>query len=1470
MRRLIARSVFVVGLGGFAMLLGIVTSMTLTPPGRALLARNTERLLDRVVNGQVEVGGISGSFLYDLNLENLVVRDSAGVLLADLPRVHVGYRLPNFLARRFVLGAVEVDSPFVQIIKHANGRMNYEDVLGLNRGNGGGGPSPLILFNNVKLANGTLRIALPWKPGPAGLNSRQADSALAFERSQPGRVIEQTDEGLRRVIQLDDMAALLKHLRIASPDGEPFTLDLDSLAGRLNDPAMTITDAVGRARLKGDSVIFSLERAALPHTVVAGGGAVTWPRGTVLFDFELDAPRADLTDLRWISPKFPAMTGHGRVVARSESDTRTSYTLHDLHLQKGLQQVDGSLVAVTDQTRGLGVRDMDLRVANLDLNVIRAYLDTLPFYGTITGTAKGSGWLTDLNATLDLAFTDAKVPGNPVSTFLAEGRFLTPRHGGLTFDHVRVRRSDIDLGTAKRLAPAITLDGRLAARGTLDGPLRNVTFEGVAEQQDDSRPVSRVAGLMHFDTRGDTLGLNADVDLAPLDFSGIRRSFPSLKAQGELRGHVRLDGNLAHLAVNADVGGQIGQLQAQGAVTLLPPKYGADSLAVHFTGLDLAALLGSAPSTRLNGALLASGVSDTGRAPEGDLQVALGPSRMREWTIDTLFTRVGVHDSVVRLDTLIGTWQGATAVGSGTLGWAWPDSGRVRLALHADSLIAFDSLALALTGLSRDTSAASKPLNGSAQVSLTLTGSLDSLEVGSQFDVHDLKFNRIIAPEVSGSFFWQNGTPPLLEAAVAADSVSIGSRGLHRLQLSVAGRTDSLSWRGGAGIGDLSQVGGSGEWRKAGGRQVLRVDSLVGSLATHQWILEDTASIVLSDSTPTVTPIHLRTVDGSGFFDLAGQFPGTTAPGALDVRAGGLDLVDLYGLLQRDTAGVDGDIGINVHLAGTRGAPAFRGTAWLGEASFGDADLPFMRGVVDYADRRLQANVRMWRTGNPVLALRADLPLDLAFESVPQRQVPGELMFQAQADSLDFAIIEAFTAAVTGVRGTLSADVGVRGTWDRPELTGAIDLRGGRMNVPGLGVTFGTVAGRVTASGDSLALDSVYFTSNGGRMDVSGAVRLENLARPVLALDFNAHQFKAIDVKNFLTLTASGSAHLRGPLYHAVLTGDVTANSGVLYFADLLEKNVVDLSDPVNAALVDTTLIRKRNLGPRFQSVFLDSLRVNDLRLAIGSDFWLRSNEANIQLDGALRVNKTGRQYQPSGTLQTLRGTYTLKIGPVSRDFSVDRGTLQYLGTPDLNANLDITAEHLVRTSSFEIPVVAKIQGTLLEPKLTLTSGPNIQPPIPEVDLVSYLIFGVPSSQAQQLGQSRQLEVAASYFTSAFSAELERYLVSDLGLPVDLIEIHPAVASGAAGSSITQVTAGWQIGTKLFFTLNAGVCGGNLGGLGAQSLGTSLEFRFSQEWRTQLSLAPTFQSCGIRGFGSELTPNVKYQFGVDLLWNREF
>ena len=960
MRRRVARFFFVFLLGTAAMVLGVVTSMTLTPPGRNLLARTVSRGLDRIVIGQVKVGAISGSFVYDLTLEDLVVRDTAGALLADLPRVRVTYRLPNLIAGQVLLSSVELDHPTLQLIKLRNGRMNYEEVLGLKKGRGGGA-SPLIDFYKVKVTGGTLRIALPWNPGSSVRTVAQHDSALTAERAKPGRVIEEGADGLRRVILLSDLDARFARLRITTPDRLPFTVDIDSLATRVSDPALTLRDAVGRVRLHGDSAIFSLSRGALPDTRFSGGGAVTWPHDTTLFDFQMTSPHVNLDDLHWVSPDFPAMTGSGVLAAKSETGARTGYDIRDLHLRNGEQRVDGALVAITDRHRGLGFRDMRVTLRNLDLDAARAYVDSLPFFGALSGTVAGAGFLDAMDVTLDWAFADARVPGRPVSRIAGEGIVGATRDSGLTFTDFAVRRSDVDLRTVRLVAPAVILEGRLAATGTLDGPLRDVTFRGTARHQDGGRPASVATGTVHLDTRSDSLTLATDVEFDPLDFEGIRRAFPSLKTRGELRGHFRGEGKLARLAVDADLTGDLGTVAAQGVVTVLPPRWGADSLRLRFTRLDLATLSGGTLRTSLAGELHATGSIDTLRAPEGDVELALTRSRVREWTLDSLFGRGGVHDSVIRVDTAYAEWQGARASGGGTLGWRAPHDGRMRFDLAADSLIGFDSLLLAVTRQKRDTSADARPLGGRAVGRVDLAGSLDSLTADATFEGDALEWQRIRSPKVTGSVHWLGGHRPQLAAQVAADTIRIQRWMLRGTGGQVRGFADSLAWSGGTDLGDASRFDAAGRWYEREGARLLWVDSLLARLAVRRYRLEQPVMVTLSDSAPSVSPLTLRALDGSSLLQAAGRMPGQAA-GDLQLQVLGLDLRDFYGLLQRDTLGVGGEVELDLHLGGTAPRPpcgASPASRTVGSAT------SWHRWCRAWSTTRTGGSTRTWISGAP-------------------------------------------------------------------------------------------------------------------------------------------------------------------------------------------------------------------------------------------------------------------------------------------------------------------------------------------------------------------------------------------------------------------------------------------------------------------------------------------------------------------------
>src|SRR5262249_41663096 len=124
----------------------------------------------------------------------------------------------------------------------------------------------------------------------------------------------------------------------------------------------------------------------------------------------------------------------------------------------------------------------------------------------------------------------------------------------------------------------------------------------------------------------------------------------------------------------------------------------------------------------------------------------------------------------------------------------------------------------------------------------------------------------------------------------------------------------------------------------------------------------------------------------------------------------------------------------------------------------------------------------------------------------------------------------------------------------------------------------------------------------------------------------------------------------------------------------------------------------RQRLGRSLQNRFIDSLVVDSLRMDMGSEVWMRSNEANVQLAGNAIFSKAAAQYQVDGSLTATRGTYRLPLAGfefATREFAVTRGTIRFLGTPDLNALVDIDAQYMLRRRvGDDIRIYVHIGGT--------------------------------------------------------------------------------------------------------------------------------------------------------------------------------
>jgi len=219
---------------------------------------------------------------------------------------------------------------------------------------------------------------------------------------------------------------------------------------------------------------------------------------------------------------------------------------------------------------------------------------------------------------------------------------------------------------------------------------------------------------------------------------------------------------------------------------------------------------------------------------------------------------------------------------------------------------------------------------------------------------------------------------------------------------------------------------------------------------------------------------------------------------------------------------------------------------------------------------------------------------------------------------------------------------------------------------------------------------------------------------------------------------------------------------------------------------------------PELPGMF-DALELQ-LGLAIPGDLLLKGNNirpANAPIDvgdmnayvgGAVSIEKpAGGRLRLIGEVNTVRGNYTFQ----GRRFEIMRdGRIRFPGTEVIDPLLDLTARRVIQG----VETFVHVRGSVREPELSFSSNP----PQDESDILSLIIFGIPTNQ---LGEGQQValavraqELAGGYLASGLSSAIGG------ALNLDEFEIQAAGENGLGPS----VTLGQQVSKGLFVRLRQG------------------------------------------------------------------
>lgn len=494
---------------------------------------------------------------------------------------------------------------------------------------------------------------------------------------------------------------------------------------------------------------------------------------------------------------------------------------------------------------------------------------------------------------------------------------------------------------------------------------------------------------------------------------------------------------------------------------------------------------------------------------------------------------------------------------------------------------------------------------------------------------------------------------------------------------------------------------------------------------------------------------------------------------------------------------------------------------------------------------------------------------------------------RVRTDSVDMRLFRAFVPGLVDARGAIVADVDIRGPVKQPRLFGQISLTDGTAAFSNLGTRFNRIRADITLAGDSVHIKQLSAETSKdrrGSANVTGTVSFEHYDNPSFSITANASNFRAIDKPGLaaLDISTGPAVTLTGSTQDAVMRGTVHVERGSIYIPDVMKKQVVDLNDPEFQNAVDTLLAQNRQVMPRAPKAVARNLRLENVAIDIGPDVWLRSSEANIKLGGSLNVTLApqGPGQAPTlalqGNLSADKGTYRLNlVDPfVQPTFDVQRGSLLFFGTPDLNPSLDIAAIHTVRqprlsTNGRDVRVEVDITGTLARPELALRNPDNL--PLSESDLLSYLVTGEPavgldntSNQVAALG----VRTVGNLLVNALPRNVLDYVEIQTATPgADQTLTTPSYY----GLLNTRAVLGKQIGSRWFLGLSTGLCFVNSTAF-KENLGLQLEYRISSLYSAQAAIEPGSNNrCDVKGTTQTFSPTqTPSQLGFDLFRNWRF
>ena len=317
---------------------------------------------------------------------------------------------------------------------------------------------------------------------------------------------------------------------------------------------------------------------------------------------------------------------------------------------------------------------------------------------------------------------------------------------------------------------------------------------------------------------------------------------------------------------------------------------------------------------------------------------------------------------------------------------------------------------------------------------------------------------------------------------------------------------------------------------------------------------------------------------------------------------------------------------------------------------------------------------------------------------------------------------------VSEIKGQVSAEVKVSGTFDQPSIIGSMQFQRTSFIINYLGTRYNT-SDKVLITGKSFVFnDFVLNDVNGNQAKVNGSIDHKNFSNIKMLLNVRTNNFQLLNTTErdnelyYGTAYTSGTARFLGTLANLKIEVDMTTNKGTKFNIPLTNANSVSESNFI-------TFIDTRNLDPTQKRLLLANTKKRVDLSGMELDFDLNvTDDAELQIifdqkvgdviktkgngNIKLAINTLGK-FNIYGSYSIVSGDYLFTLQNfINKRFKISEGNIRWTGDA-LGATLNIFAVYQTRASIYElipdeqyrnrIPVdcILKISNTLADPEIS-------------------------------------------------------------------------------------------------------------------------------------------------------------------------